>query len=91
MLFDQDLPKFLWVEAAMIIVYIQNRSPRKSLDNTTPEEVFTGKKPSVDHVHIFEVQRISMLRKTSKRGWTRQASREYSLVIVFPQKHIEST
>lgn len=37
----------------MTTIYIQNRSPHKSLDNTTPEEVFTGKKPSVDHIRIF--------------------------------------
>ena len=53
MLLDQDLPKFLWEEVVMIAVYIQNMSPHKSLDNTTPEEVFTGKKLSVDHLRIF--------------------------------------
>jgi len=53
MLLDQDLLKFLWGEAAMIAVYVQNRSPHKSLDNTTPEEVFTRKNPSVDHFRIF--------------------------------------
>ena len=50
MLLDQDLPKFLWGEAAMTVIYIQNRSPHKRLDNTTPKEVFMGKKPSVDHL-----------------------------------------
>ena len=53
MLLDQDLPKFLWGEAAMTALYIKNRSPHKSLDNTTPEEVFTGKKLRVDHFRIF--------------------------------------
>lgn len=42
MLLDQDLPNFLWGEAVMTAMYIQNRSPHKSLDNTTLEEVFTG-------------------------------------------------
>jgi len=50
MLLDQDLTKFLWGEATMIVVYIQNRSPHRILDNMTPEEDFTGKKPSVDHL-----------------------------------------
>lgn len=53
MLLDQDLPKFLWGEAVMIAMYVQNRSPHKSLNNTAPEEVFTGKKSSVDHFCIF--------------------------------------
>lgn len=50
MLLDQDLSKFLWGEETMTTIYIQNRSPHKSLDSTTPEKVFTGKKLSVDHL-----------------------------------------
>lgn len=53
MLLDQDIPKFLWGEATMTAMYVQNRIPHNSLDNTTPEEVFTRKKPSVDHLCIF--------------------------------------
>lgn len=50
MLYDQDLLKFLGGEAENTIIYIQNQSPHMSLDNLTPEEVFIGKKPSIDHV-----------------------------------------
>lgn len=50
MLFDQGLPKFLWGEAVMTTIYIQNRSPHRILENMTPEEAFTLKKPSVDHL-----------------------------------------
>lgn len=53
MLHDQDLPKFLWGEATKNVVYIQNRSPHRSLDNMTPQEAFIGKKRSVDHLRIF--------------------------------------
>jgi len=53
MLLDQDLPKFLWEEATLTSIYIQNRSPHKSLDNTTLEEEFTGNNLSVDHLRIF--------------------------------------
>jgi hypothetical protein len=34
-------------------IYVQHRSPQKILGNKTPEEVFTGKKPKVDHLWIF--------------------------------------
>lgn len=51
MLHDQDLPKFLWGEVT--VVYLQNQSPRKILNNMTLEEAFTGNKPSVDHLQIF--------------------------------------
>jgi hypothetical protein len=44
---------FLWVEAFMTVVYVQNRSPHKNLRNMTPEEAFTKVKPEVGHFIIF--------------------------------------
>jgi hypothetical protein len=44
---------FLWGEAAMTVVYVQNRSPHRILKNMTPEEAFSEKKPSVEHLRIF--------------------------------------
>jgi hypothetical protein len=43
----------LWAEAAMTIVYVQNRLPHSALGLKTPEEMFTGKKPEVSHLKIF--------------------------------------
>ena len=53
MLSDLDLPLSLWDEAACTDVYIQNRSPNAILGEKTQEEVFTDKKPAVDHMRIF--------------------------------------
>jgi hypothetical protein len=53
MMHDQNLPLSLCSEAASTAVYIQNRCPHKSLEVKTPEEVFTGCNPSVDHLRIF--------------------------------------
>jgi transposase InsO family protein len=53
MLYDQDLPRFLWAEACNTAVYIQNKSPHKVLGRKTPEEVFTGRRPEVGHFRIF--------------------------------------
>ena len=53
MLTDLDLPLSLWVEVASTTVYIQNRSPHAIVGEKTPEEVFTSKKPAVDHMRIF--------------------------------------
>ena len=50
---DQNLPLSLWAEAASTAVYIQNRCPHKVLEAKTPEEDFTGCKPSVEHLRIF--------------------------------------
>ena len=44
MIHDQHLPMFMWAEASMTLVYVQNRSPHKTLRNMTPKEAFTGVK-----------------------------------------------
>ena len=53
MLHDQDLPMHLWEEASRTVVYVQNCTPHRVLDNKTPEEVFFGKKTKVSHLRIF--------------------------------------
>ena len=52
-LYDQDMPKFLWAEACNINVYFQKRIPHNALGNIMPESVFTGSKPEVSHFRIF--------------------------------------
>jgi len=49
-MFDKNIPKFLWREATVIALYIQNRSTHRILDNMTQKEAFIGKKPCVDHL-----------------------------------------
>ena len=53
MMHDQYLPMFLWSGASRIVVYIQNRSPHRILEDKTPEEAFTEQKPQVGHLRIF--------------------------------------
>jgi len=53
MIFDQDLPKFLWGEATVTTIYIQNRSLHRIVNNMTLKEAFTWKKPCVNHLWIF--------------------------------------
>lgn len=53
MLYDQDMPNFLWAEAYNTTVYVQNRIPHRALGKITSESVFTGKKPKVSHFRIF--------------------------------------
>ena len=36
-LHDQDIPMHLWAEAATTVVYVQNHSPHRVLENKTPE------------------------------------------------------
>jgi transposase InsO family protein len=53
MIHDQDLPMCLWAEAAMAVVYVQNRLSHSALGFKTPEKMFTKKKPEVSHLKIF--------------------------------------
>ena len=53
MIRDQDIPMHLWVEAARIAVYVQNRISHNAPRFKTPEEMFTGKKPEVSNLNIF--------------------------------------
>ena len=54
MLHDQDIPMHLWHEVARTPVYVQNRTPHRVLENKTIEEVFSSKKPEVNHLRIFD-------------------------------------
>ena len=53
MLHDQDLLMQLWEDAARTTVSVHNCTPHKLLENKTPEEVFSSKKPKFSHVKIF--------------------------------------
>ena len=46
MLSGVGLGQELWAEAVSTTCYLVNRSPSSVLDDTTPHEVWSGKKPS---------------------------------------------
>ena len=53
MLHDQDILMHLWIEAIKTVVYVQNHTPHIVLENKTPEEVFSGRKPKISNLRIF--------------------------------------
>nr|KYP39788.1 Retrovirus-related Pol polyprotein from transposon TNT 1-94 [Cajanus cajan] len=53
MMKTKGLPHNFWGEAISTTVYVLNKCPTKRLDSLVPEEVWTGKKPSVKHLRIF--------------------------------------
>ena len=53
MIHAQDLPMHLWVEATRTTMYAQNKSPHHVHGRKTPEEIFLGEKPEVNHLRIF--------------------------------------
>jgi IS30 family transposase len=50
---DQGLSMFLWGEAIMMAIYVQNKIPHHILKDMTPEEAFSGKKPKIENLRIF--------------------------------------
>lgn len=53
MLSEKGIPKPFWPEAVKWAVYVLNRCPTVALKDTTPEEVWSGAKPSVEHLRVF--------------------------------------
>jgi hypothetical protein len=53
MLNGAGLGQEFWVEAVSTTCYLVNRSPSSALDDTNPHEVWSGKKPSLQHLRVF--------------------------------------
>src|SRR5271154_1090225 len=56
MLKEAGLPVELWDEAAMTDAYLRNRTdigPEINDQRITPEEAWTGEKPSIDHIRVW--------------------------------------
>ena len=53
MLYEKNLPKKFWAEAASTYVFLQNRLPTKALMNQTPFEAWYGYNPSLKFLKIF--------------------------------------
>jgi hypothetical protein len=63
----KKLPKQYWAEAVSYAVYLLNRCPTRSLQSVTPEEAWSGHKPSVTHLRVFgcvAYAKISDARRT---------------------------
>ncbi|KAI5318138.1 hypothetical protein L3X38_037846 [Prunus dulcis] len=53
MLHEKGMPYFLWTEAVHTTVYLLNRCPTKALNNITPFEAYSGRKPGIAHLKVF--------------------------------------
>ncbi|XP_074362613.1 uncharacterized protein LOC141702933 [Apium graveolens] len=49
----KHFPRTFWAGAVQCAVYLLNRCPTKSVRNKTPNEAWSGSKPSVGHLRIF--------------------------------------
>ena len=53
MLYAREMNLEYWAEAVSTAVYLKNRNPTKALKDTTPEQEWSGEKPSVAHLRSF--------------------------------------
>ena len=53
MLSDKNIPKTLWPEAVNWTIYVLNKCPILAIKNVTPNEAWSGVKPSVDHFQVL--------------------------------------
>jgi hypothetical protein len=79
MLTASNLPEFLWEMAVAHAAYVQNLSYTKYIPNSTPYQLWTGRKPNVLHLREFgtpvwiltEGQRVlhKMLPKSQRQAY----------------------
>ncbi|XP_069145588.1 uncharacterized protein [Solanum lycopersicum] len=55
MLKAKHLPKDFWAEDVSCAIYLRNRYPTKNVRDQTPQEAWSGRKPSVKHLRIFGI------------------------------------
>jgi hypothetical protein len=53
MMSARGVPKRFWPEAVNWATYVMNRSPTFAVQDITPEEAWSGSKPSVHHFRVF--------------------------------------
>jgi hypothetical protein len=53
LLFNSNLPKELWGEAAITATYLYNRTPHSKLDFKTPYELKYNQRPDISHIKTF--------------------------------------
>ena len=53
MLYQVNLPFYLWGEALLTAVYLYNRTPHSALNYITPYEKKNEEKPDISHIRVF--------------------------------------
>lgn len=75
MLHGAELPIEFWDEAAMASAYLKNRVPTGPVTNekaVSPEQVWAGKSPSIDHVRVWGCKCFAKVNPDSHPSGTRQ-------------------
>lgn len=69
MLINSSMPKIFWAESVSTGAYIINRTPTKSLNDKTPEEMWSKKKPDISNLKIFGCKAMVHIPKEKRLKW----------------------
>ena len=67
MLVGAKLPQTFWAEALATAVYLRNRSPTKSISDSTPYESWSGRKATANHLKVFGCVAYAHISKEERR------------------------
>jgi hypothetical protein len=81
MLNEKNLPNYFWAKAVVTIVYIMNRTPTTAIHGMTPKEKFTGKKPDVSHLRVFNIMATKVQIKKLLQAKEKKLNKIYMNVI----------
>lgn len=74
LLFEADLEKKFWAEAANHAVYLKNRSVASGLEKT-PYEIWTGRKPNLTNLRVFGSPVMVHIPKEKRTKWDRKSKK----------------
>jgi transposase InsO family protein len=80
MLLDAGLDKTFWAEAVATACYLHNRCPTKTAEpDKTPFELWTGKKPALDHLRVFGCKAFGHIPADIRKKLDKRA-KEYTMI-----------
>jgi hypothetical protein len=77
MLSGAELGQEFWAEAVGTTCYLVNRSPSSTLDDNTPHEVWSAKKPSLQHLRVFGCDAYVHVAKENRSKLDKKAKKVY--------------
>ena len=72
-LFGADMSQGFWPYAVENATYLINRSPTTTLDNMTPFEAWTGKRPNIKHIRTFGETGYAHIPPETRKKWTKKS------------------
>lgn len=83
LLFDAKLSKEFWAEASNTAVYLHNRTVLPVLNDKTPYEIWSGRKPDIGHLRIFGSRVMVHVAKEKRLKWDKKS--EKKILVGYPE------